>query len=199
VPNSRASHRLEILHRTHSRRRAQYSRCHSHRRSRCRRARFTYTASSGRSGSPGQAHCSGSRSASSRSRCSSPMHGLDGGSGARCATTQPSGAGRERRDEPTAHAAAAKMALHSATAFSRALVSRFRCAAHARADCLRAEWMNTLLSALWSVLDEALFESMGGTLEDVMTSVPPAFLHESPADPATQCLYSLYHPRRQGR
>lgn len=40
-----------------------------------------------------------------------------------------------------------------------------------------AEWLNTLLSSLWSVMDPSLFQNLGSTLEDVMQASIPSFIN----------------------
>ncbi|CAO1632276.1 unnamed protein product [Parajaminaea phylloscopi] len=40
-----------------------------------------------------------------------------------------------------------------------------------------AEWLNSLVERLWEVIDPAIFDSVAGTLEDVMQASAPAFIH----------------------
>lgn len=40
-----------------------------------------------------------------------------------------------------------------------------------------AEWLNSILQALWEVIDPAIFDTVAGTLEDVMQASAPNFIH----------------------
>ncbi|PWN20617.1 hypothetical protein BCV69DRAFT_282835 [Microstroma glucosiphilum] len=40
-----------------------------------------------------------------------------------------------------------------------------------------AEWLNMILQGLWEVIDPAIFDTMAGTLEDVMQASAPSFIH----------------------
>ncbi|CAO1629588.1 unnamed protein product [Jaminaea pallidilutea] len=40
-----------------------------------------------------------------------------------------------------------------------------------------AEWLNTILQAGWEAIDPAIFETIAGTLEDVMQASAPSFIH----------------------
>ncbi|CAO1623887.1 unnamed protein product [Sympodiomycopsis kandeliae] len=40
-----------------------------------------------------------------------------------------------------------------------------------------AEWLNNIVKSLWEIIDPAIFDSMAGTLEDVMQASAPSFIH----------------------
>lgn len=40
-----------------------------------------------------------------------------------------------------------------------------------------AEWLNKIVKSLWHIIDPAIFDSMAGTLEDVMQASAPHFIH----------------------